>query len=222
MSCNQYVELLPDLAEIAGKPENVCPVDWALKVADTARLNNCGKSVMCRDGVNQLYTIIMDITTERGRPEDIELLRDICAVIKESQGCDIAAKAAWLIDESIARYTDEWDTHIRRKRCTALVCKKYYTVHVLPDKCKGSGACIGSCVYGAILGGEGLVSVIDNDKCRRCGACYNVCPSGAIVKAGAVKPRGPESPVPVGGRPSEEEGDGGMRRRKRKSSDSEE
>lgn len=222
MSCNQYVEILPELSDISDKPENVCPVDWALKIADKARLNNCGKSVMCRDGMNQLYTIILDITTEKGCSEDIELLRDICAVIRESQGCDIAAKAAGLIDESITRYSDEWDAHIRRKRCAALVCKRYYTVHVLPDKCKGRGACISSCRYGAITGGSGLVSVIDNGKCKRCGECYAVCPSGAIVKAGAVKPKVPEAPVPVGEQPSGEEGDGGMRRRKRKSSDTEE
>lgn len=222
MSCKQYVELLPDMSEILNKPESVCPVDWSLKVADMARMNNCGKSVMCRDGMNQLYTIILDITTEKGHPEDIELLKDICAVIKEAQGCDIAAKAAALINESITRYNEEWDTHIRRKRCSALVCKKYYTVHVLPDKCKGSGACIKVCWYGAIAGGEGLVSVVDNDKCRRCGECYTVCPSGAIVKAGAVKPRVPEAPVPIGSQADGEEGDSGMRRRKRKSSESDE
>jgi len=136
MSCNQFVELLPGQGEITDKAEDVCPVDWALKIADKARLNNCGKSVMCRDGMNQMYTIILDITTEKGRPKDVELLRDICTVIKESQGCDIAAKAAMLIDESIRLYGEEWDAHTRRKRCTALVCEKYYTVHILTEKCR--------------------------------------------------------------------------------------
>jgi NADH-quinone oxidoreductase subunit F len=222
MNCSLNVELLPKLDEIINKPAELCPVDWALRIADVARLNNCGKSVMCRDGMNQLYTIIRDITTEKGQSEDLELLRDICGVIKTSEGCGIAMRAAALIDESITRYSDEWDTHIRRKRCTALVCRKYYTVHVLPEKCKGAGACMKACRYGAIAGGDGLVSVLDNDKCRRCGDCFTVCPSGAIVKAGAVKPRAPESPVPIGGQPPAEEGDGGMRRRKRKSADTEE
>ena len=221
MNCSMNVELLPKPDEIMGKAEGCCPVDWALRVADIARLNNCGKSVMCRDGMNQLYTIISDITTGKGRTEDIELLRDICGVIKTSEGCDIAKDAAALTDESVTRYGDEWDLHIRRKRCTALVCKKYYTVHVLPEKCSGTGACINSCRDGAIAGGEGLISVINNEKCLRCGKCYDVCPSGAIVKAGAVKPRVPEAPVPVGGQPSEE-GEGGMRRRKRKSAEADE
>lgn len=221
MSCSLKVELLPDLDEIMNKPEERCPVNWALEIANIARMNNCGKSVMCRDGMNQLYTIISDITAEKGQPEDLELILDICGVMKQSEGCGIAQRSAELIDESLKRYYDEWDIHIRRKRCTALACKKYYTIHVLPTKCTGAGACIKACNYGAISGGEGLVSVIDNEKCTRCGACMAVCPTGAIIKAGAVKPKVPETLIPVGSQSSEEESDGGMRRRKRKSTESE-
>ncbi len=182
MRCSLNVELLPELDEIADMREAFCPVNWALEIADTARMNHCGKSVMCRDGMNQLYVILRDIVSEKGRPDDLELLKDICRVIKRSEGCDIARKAAGLIYELLVRYEDEWDIHIRRKRCTALVCKRYYTVHVLPEKCAGAGACIKACEYGAILGGAGLVSVIDNEKCRRCGACLEACPSGAVVQ----------------------------------------
>ena len=125
MSCNLYAELLPELEEIINKPDTACPVAWALNAADTARMNNCGKSVMCRDGMQQLYSIILDITTEKGRSGDIELISDICAVIKDSQGCEIAAKAAALIHESAERHSGEWELHIRRKRCSALVCEGY-------------------------------------------------------------------------------------------------
>ena len=137
MDCSLYVELLPEIDEIIEKPDNRCPVDWALRVADTARMNNCGKSVMCRDGMHQLYSIIQDIITEKGQSDDIELLRDICEVIKESQGCDIAAAAARLIYDSVTRYTQEWDIHIRRKRCTARVCEGYTAAPVLPDNSGG-------------------------------------------------------------------------------------
>ena len=138
MSCNLYIELLPEVDEIFEKPETLCPVDWALRIADTARMNNCGKSVMCRDGMNQIYTIILDITTEKGRPGDIELLCDICLVIKKSQGCGIASKAAFLIYESAQKFDMEWDSHIRRKRCAALVCKGYSAAPVLADNSAGT------------------------------------------------------------------------------------
>ena len=122
MDCTLYTELLPDTDEIINKPNDRCPVDWALTVADIARMNNCGKSVMCRDGMQQLYTIIYDITTERGQPEDIELLTDICEVIKTSRGCALAARSSELICRSLELYPGEWDVHIRRKRCAASIC----------------------------------------------------------------------------------------------------
>ena len=123
MDCDLNIELLPLIDEItSGDLSVVCPVDWALKAADIARMENCGKSVMCRDGMQQLYTIIRDITTGKGQGEDIELLGDICGVVGKAQGCGLAARSAALISGSIGRYPDEWAAHIRRKRCTANIC----------------------------------------------------------------------------------------------------
>jgi len=138
MDCTLYIELLPAVEEITDKPEDVCPVDWALRVADTARLNNCGQSVMCRDGMQQLYTIICDITTEKGQSEDIELISDVCEVIKQSEGCGVAARSAELISVSLERYADEWAGHIRRKRCTASVCEGYYSAQAIPERADGA------------------------------------------------------------------------------------
>ena len=123
MKCNHGAELLPNIEEIKNKPESVCPVDWAKRVADTARMNNCGKSVTCRDGMNQLWTIINDITIDKGQGEDLELIKDICEALMLSDGCDIAQNAAALINESVTAYYEEWNAHIKRHRCSACVCE---------------------------------------------------------------------------------------------------
>jgi len=125
------------MEEITEKPEEICPVDWALRIADIARMNNCGQSVMCRDGMQQLYTIISDITTSKGQSEDIELLRDICEVIKQSEGCGIAGRSAELINKSVTLYPEEWAGHIRRKRCSARVCEGYYSEAPTPERDEG-------------------------------------------------------------------------------------
>lgn len=122
MSCFIGAEKLPGKDEIENIPNDRCPVNWALNVADIARLNCCGEHVMCRDGMPQLYAVITDITTGKGQPEDIELLTEICEVIKHSQGCLLASRSSELICESIERYRDEWAGHIRRKRCAAGLC----------------------------------------------------------------------------------------------------
>ena len=122
MDCTINTELLPDIAGIISIADGACPVAWARDAADIARMGCCGKSVMCRDGMQQLYTIIRDITTGKGQADDILLLSDVCGVISASQGCELAMRSSELISASLERYPDEWAGHIRRKRCTAGIC----------------------------------------------------------------------------------------------------
>lgn len=208
MNCEHNVGLIPSADEISALPEGVCPVAWAKKCIDTARAENCGKSVMCRDGMTQLQAILNDVVRGRASGEDIELLRDLASVISGSKGCGLAARAAACLLYSLEHYADEWDAHCRRKRCSALVC--FYNVYVDPTACKGCGACIKAAPAGAIAGGEGLISVVKDDSALKSDEFLSVCPNGALKKYGAVKPRSPEEPVAVGSFSAE----GGRRRRR--------
>ena len=58
--------------------------------------------------------------------------------------------------------------------------------------------CLDECPNEAIEGKRKYIHVIDSFECDRCGKCAEICPKNAIVKAGAIKPRTPEEPVPVG------------------------
>ena len=198
MNCKINVELIPDASEIAEARPDMCVVDWARKAVETARHENCGKSVMCRDGITQLAAIIGDIVSGRGQPDDLALLRELSEVIATTGGCALAEKAARDVLDSLDRYAEEWDLHCRRKRCTNLICKSYFGVYCAPEKCQGCTACMKVCPAGAISGGPGMICVVDTDKCVRCGKCFEVCPHEARAKFGAVKPKLPEAPVPVG------------------------
>jgi len=202
--CTEAIKELPSISD--------CPVSWANDVIKMAREAACGKSVMCRDGLWQVDEIINDAVTGGGQSEDLELMREILDTM-ELLGCDMVHKVAAGVKASLSDYMDEWENHIKRKRCKALVCKAYYTVHVDPSKCTGEGSCIKVCPEGAIEGGEGLISVVNTDKCTRCGKCDAVCPKEAIIRAGAVKPKTPAQPVPVGS--FEEAGQGRGRRRRK-------
>lgn len=216
MNCDKKHDFLPPMEEVINRGEELCPVAWALDLMTKARAEACGRDVMCRDGLNQIVHILSDDVRGRGETDDLELLKDLLGVIAEQAGCDMARYAANCVLKSIELNVEEWEMHIKRKRCTALYCKSYYTVHVSPEKCTGCGKCLSVCPAGAIAGGEGLIHVVDNDKCTRCGACFEACPDEAFIKAGGVKPRVPESPVPVG---SFQAG-GGLRRRRRGGTDS--
>lgn len=187
--------LLPTREELAA---GACPVDWARRCVETARLESCGVSVMCRDGMTQAGAIVDDITTGMGQDGDLDMLKDICTVIAETGDCDLARTAAEQVLYSMNTYADDWNQHCLRKRCAALVCKAYYSLYIDPALCTGCGACKAAAPDGAVEGGEGLIHIIRNDQDLKTDAFLAVCPAAAIQKAGAVKPRLPESPVPVG------------------------
>lgn len=212
MYCDHNVNLIPDFSEIDVLGEGVCPVAWAKKCIDIAHLNNCGKSVMCRDGMTQLAVLMDDLVSGRAESEDLELIRDLCNVIAAAPGCELSAKAAGNVLKSMDRYADEWDSH-RRRRCKALVCPGCFSLYIDPAVCRGCHACVKAAPDGAIAWGEGMVSVIKDDSAVRTDEFIAVCPNGAIKKAGAVKPRIPEEPTPVGGAGDGTEG--GRRRRRR-------
>lgn len=209
MKCNHNVDLIPDASEIAELKEGLCPVDWARRVVAIARRENCGKSVMCRDGMTQLQEILTDVTTGGGQSDDLELIKDICQAIVNAGGCEIAEKAASDVMASMDKYYDEWDIHCRRKRCTALACESYYSVYIDPETCTGCTAC----ARDGVAGGDGLIHVIMNDSALKTEEFFGICPVGAIKKAGAIKPKTPEEPVPVGSFTGAAEG--GTRRRRR-------
>ena len=196
--CGKDAGILPDLSEIENKTDKVCPVDWAYKVADLARKESCGRCLLCREGSIQLYLLLGDIIHGKGDPEDLPLVEEICSVMTDNSVCLMARTAAGLVSASLNRYREEWEIHLKRRRCTALVCRDYFTVHILPEACRGCGLCARECPEGAILGGPEMIHVVDPSKCTRCGICLEVCPHNAPVKAGAVPPKTPENPVPVG------------------------
>lgn len=216
--CDRKAAAGADVSALLADRGGACVVDAARAMLEAAALASCGACVFCREGTLQLSRILADGTSGRGEDGDLELLADIAPVIRDNAGCEMAAAAAGGLVALMERYPEEFEQHFKRGRCSALACAAYYTMHVLPDRCTGCGACASACPAGAIAGGEGLVHVIDNGKCTRCGACTAAClpVAQAITKAGAVKPRVPEAPVPVGSWGDE----GGGRRRRCRGGDS--
>jgi NADH-quinone oxidoreductase subunit F len=189
-----------------------------MRVMDVARRETCGKCVLCREGTLQVYRILKDITEGKAQSGDYELLLELLQCIGKYASCEMAREAASRCLDCMQNYEEEWDKHIRRKRCSNLICKGMYTVYVDPRACEGCGRCVEVCPRGAIAGGAGLIHVIDVQICDKCLACVEICPAGAVKKAGAVLPRVPRTPVPVGSFDKVTDGssEGGMRRRRRR------
>lgn len=196
-----------------------CPVDQLKQFTDTVRRNSCGECVICREGLLQLALVTDGITQGLGREQDVEIIQDISADLVSGSSCDYGKAVGKIIRQKIAEYEDDVTKHIKRKRCDGLVCNKLITFYAAPESCSGCSKCIGACPVNAIAGGEGLIHVIDVARCNRCGDCEAVCSDKAILRAGAVLPKLPEAPVPVGSFLADAESGGLMSRKRRRKSE---
>ena len=217
MICDTGKDRLPQMKEEAFSDGSVCVVDFSKTLMDAARRESCGKCVLCREGTGQAYEIIKDITEGKAENDDFELLKELLEKIESNGSCEMSVTAASVCLGLLRNYQDEWNQHIRRKRCTNLICKSSFTLYIAPELCNGCGKCTAQCPQGAIVGGNDMIHVIKTEECDKCMQCVSVCPLGAIKKAGAVKPKVPTEPVPVGsfGEASGAESGSGMRRRRR-------
>lgn len=177
--------------------EDTCMVDVARYFVNFLAEESCGKCVPCREGLSQMLKILNNICSGKGKEGDIELLKEIGEVMTEASLCALGTTAANPVLSTIKYFPDEYEAHVKEKRCPAGVCKELIAYYILPDKCQACLVCSRSCPTGAIGGGKDLVHVIDQKKCIKCGVCFELCPSrfSAVVKISG-KPVPP--PVPAG------------------------
>lgn len=173
-----------------------CMLDEMIKIADEYRQETCGRCVFGHEGSAQIQMIFSDMALKKGKATDLELLLNLCEVMRTQSLCEVGSGLAGIVQDVVCGFRGEIEAHITKKSCPAGVCSKFLTYHILPDKCTGCNECVDECEDDAILGRKRFIHVIDQDECIQCGACLDACDEGAIVKAGAVKPRCPKKPIP--------------------------
>jgi NADH-quinone oxidoreductase subunit F len=157
--------------------EDTCMVDVARYFIEFLTDESCGKCVPCREGLRQMLKILTNITKGKGTQGDIELLEELSEVAKEACLCALGTSAPNPFLSTVRYFRDEYEAHIKEKRCPALSCKELTAYHIDPAKCQACMICARKCPVDAIDGGKKTIHIIDQEKCTRCGTCFEVCPS---------------------------------------------
>ena len=161
--------------------ETTCMVGMAKFFLDFTAKESCGKCVPCRIGTKRLSEILDRIVNGEGREGDIELLEELCVAIKDGALCGLGQTAPNPLLTTIRYFRNEYEAHIRDKKCPAKECTALLTYSIDADKCKGCTLCARNCPAKAITGAVKQTHVIDPEKCIRCNQCYLSCRFGAVV-----------------------------------------
>jgi NADH-quinone oxidoreductase subunit F len=153
-----------------------------------------------------MLQILNRICEGEGKEGDIDLLEEIAEMVKDFSLCALGATAPNPVLSTIKYFREEYEAHIKTKRCPAFTCKKLMSYYIDPKKCQACMICRKNCPVDAIGGGKGLVHIVDQVKCTKCGTCFEVCPArfGAVTRLSGVRV---PKPVPAGTKMIRERGE---------------
>ena len=165
--------------------EDSCMVNVARYFLDFTQKESCGKCTFCRIGTFQLLSILDRITKGEGKEGDLEQLETLSMDIKAGSLCGLGKTAPNPVLTSLKYFRDEYEAHIREKRCPAGMCRNLTAFYIDLAKCsRGCEACVGSCPVDAIFTTRDRKKGVDQSLCVKCGECRVACPDeySAVVK----------------------------------------
>ncbi len=172
-------EKLTELGAIMGSgglvvmDEDTCMVDSARYFLEFVQEESCGKCPPCRIGTKRMLEILERITQGKGVESDIDDLINLGEMIKQAALCGLGQTAPNPVLSTIRHFRNEYEAHIREKRCEAAVCGSLFRApceHTCPVGLDVSG-------YAALIGQKKFDEAFEliMEKNPLPGICGRVC-----------------------------------------------
>lgn len=161
--------------------EDNCMVSVAQFFLEFTVEESCGKCAPCRIGNKRLHELLTQITEGKGKMEDLDRLRNMSLVIKDTALCGLGQTSPNPVLSTLDNFMDEYIAHVRDKKCPAGKCKNLMEYYIIPENCVGCTACARVCPVNAISGQRKEIHTINPEVCIKCGACKEKCKFDAII-----------------------------------------
>ncbi len=161
--------------------QDTCMVDVARYFLDFLKEESCGQCNPCREGITAMLDILTDICEGNGKEGDIELLEELGMMIQKFSLCGLGTSAPNPVLTTILYFRDEYEAHIKDKKCPSGVCKPLFHYEIDEEACNGCTLCAKRCPEEAITGEKKKPHQLDLEKCIKCGICYDACKFDAIL-----------------------------------------
>ena len=125
LACNLAYEAISEAGSMLGAGaviainQQTCLVQVAERLSAFYKHESCGKCIPCREGTDWMYKILHRIEHGQGHMQDLDLLLDICDNISGRSFCPLGDAAVGPVRSSIGCFREEYEFHIREKRCMA-------------------------------------------------------------------------------------------------------